>query len=329
MFDMMYNALMRSVALQLAVLTFGLSLAGCSGAFSTIAGNDGGTPETGASNEAGPGDGGVEGEAPDGADSGPEPEGGACTPGTMRCSGNGVQTCEPSSQWGGVSKCSAQACVDGACVGTCSPGATSCAGQQPQTCSASGGWQATGTSCAEATSVCAGGMCQACTCGSDSGVASCFYAVSEPTPGYGAPYPVTVMSFTPSHSMATFTATVTSPPAPDHNVVWYDLDVSAFPAGGKLTVSGLMGASGTDGSAFLVAQCTQFPESGGSIPVVENVANVPAGTTWSFGSYSFAPGTYVLHFGTEGSWSSAPGGACPTACSPGQTNTNTVTVSVQ
>jgi hypothetical protein len=126
-----------------------------------------------------------------------------------------------------------------------------------------------------------------------------------------------VLFLTPSSPSATFTATITALPAPDHNLVWYDLDVAAFPKGGTLAFEGQVGPSGCEASSSFTDQCATVAPTG-STPVLWYQANVPPGTAWSF-QYQFPPGTDVLHFGAEGNWSS------PT----GSTNTNTVTVSVQ
>lgn len=162
-----------------------------------------------------------------------------------------------------------------------------------------------------------------CSCGST----SCWYSINEPTSGSGAPYSVTTIVLTPSDTTAHVTATITTPPTPDHNAVWYDLDVSAFPSGATLSISGVMGSTGTDGSAFLITQCDVFPTSGAFTPAAPgaNVGNVAPSATWSFTDYTFAAGTTVLHLGTEGSWYNA--GICPN-CTAGATNTNMITVNV-
>jgi hypothetical protein len=108
-----------------------------------------------------------------------------------------------------------------------------------------------------------------------------------------------------------------SPPQPDHNSVWYDLNLTAFPNGGTITFQGQMGPSGCNGSSFLLAQCATWAPQEPTTPPLVLATNVPEGAMWSF-QYTFAAGTDVLHFGTEGSWGTT-----------GQTNTNAVTVSVQ
>ncbi len=163
----------------------------------------------------------------------------------------------------------------------------------------------------------------ACACGS----LSCWYSINEPASGSGPLYPVTTVVLTPSNKTAMVTASITTPAAPNHDAVWYDLDVSAFPSGGTLDMSGIMGATGTDGSTFLIAQCASFPTEGAFTPAAPatNVGNIAPGMTWSF-SYVFPAGTTVLHLGTEGSWYNPS--ICPN-CMAGATNTNTITVSVQ
>ena len=148
-----------------------------------------------------------------------------------------------------------------------------------------------------------------CTCGAG----SCWYPHAK------------VVALSPGKPTARFVAAVRSPAYPDHDPVWFDLDVSAFPSGGSIAVSGQMGGGGADGTTFLVDECATFPASG-AYSAVENVGNVPPGTTWSFGAYAFTAGTTVLHLGSEGSWYNA--GLCP-SCTPGATNTNTITVTVQ
>ena len=66
--------------------------------------------------------------------------GGDCAPGTTRCSGNGVQTCNAAGLWGAPLDCTQMACVNGGCVGSCAPGSTQCSGNGVQTCNAAGAW---------------------------------------------------------------------------------------------------------------------------------------------------------------------------------------------
>jgi hypothetical protein len=68
-----------------------------------------------------------------------------CTPGATRCSGNGVQTCDATGQWSGVTQCTGQTCVNGACVGVCAPGETQTVmcgncGMETDACGPDGNW---------------------------------------------------------------------------------------------------------------------------------------------------------------------------------------------
>jgi alpha-tubulin suppressor-like RCC1 family protein len=86
---------------------------------------------------------------------------GVCTPGTLQCSGNGVQTCDANGSWTAPAQCINQACVVGACVGTCAPGSTKCSGNGLSTCDATGTWSApvncAGQACVSGTCV---GVCE-------------------------------------------------------------------------------------------------------------------------------------------------------------------------
>lgn len=155
----------------------------------------------------------------------------------------------------------------------------------------------------------------ACTC--DDAGSSCFYSVSEPPSGYGVPYLVTTVKLTPSSPTATFTATVASEPQPYHNIVWYDLDLGEFVNGGTIYIQGQVGDGSCSASSYLMTQCG-IASGSGSFPFVEGIGGVINGT-WTFPSYQFPADTTVLHFGTEGGWSTATN----------TTNTNKVTVLVQ
>jgi formylglycine-generating enzyme required for sulfatase activity len=99
-----------------------------------------------------------------------------CTPQTTRCSANGVETCEPSGQWGNATACAQQACVDGGCTGVCTPGAQQCSGDGIETCGATGQWSDPWPC---ATHTCSGAACTGSTttgmsCASgDAGVTNC------------------------------------------------------------------------------------------------------------------------------------------------------------
>src|SRR5690242_12159184 len=43
---------------------------------------------------------------------------GVCAPGQVKCSGNGVQTCEASGQWGTPVECVSSTCANGKCTGS-------------------------------------------------------------------------------------------------------------------------------------------------------------------------------------------------------------------
>jgi N-acetylneuraminic acid mutarotase len=66
----------------------------------------------------------VAADAPVAGDTGvdAQPEAGACTPGAMRCSGSGVETCGSSGQWGAAVACAAnQTCSGGQCGTSAGP----------------------------------------------------------------------------------------------------------------------------------------------------------------------------------------------------------------
>ncbi len=80
---------------------------------------------------------------------------GPCTPDAAQCTGNALQLCSASGQWGPAMDCDGQACVSGGCSGVCAPGSTQCSGHTPQTCTGDGGWQS-GADCPEG---CSAGAC--------------------------------------------------------------------------------------------------------------------------------------------------------------------------
>ena len=83
---------------------------------------------------------------------------GACGPNEKQCSGNGVQTCTASGQWGTPVACSAsQTCVGGSCTGVCGPNDTQCSGNGVQACNSSGQWGAP-VACS-ASQTCVSGSC--------------------------------------------------------------------------------------------------------------------------------------------------------------------------
>ena len=104
-------------------------------------------------------------------------DGGSCTPGQIRCSGNGVQTCGGDGMWAAPQACVDQTCLAGACVGMCAPSQThpvpcgNC-GMDTQTCTSSGSWQSSGKCSGEG--ACAPTTTQGCnTYGTQTCTASC------------------------------------------------------------------------------------------------------------------------------------------------------------
>ena len=116
---------------------------------------------------------------------------GSCTPGSTRCSGNGVQTCDAMGSWGSATSCGATAtCVSAGasmaqCAGSCASGSTTCGGDNGmQTCTSSGTW---GDAVACVNSTCVNGACRgACaplqTACSGNAVATCSAGESWNTP---------------------------------------------------------------------------------------------------------------------------------------------------
>jgi len=126
--------------------------------------------------------------------------------------------------------------------------------------------------------------------------------------------------FVLSPSMPTATAPkakIVAPGSGNHS--WdtkYDVDLTAFLGAGTLTISGVLGATGTDGSFDLFPSCQALPVTGSNTGVLASADNTPAGATWTV-TYSFDRGA-VYHFGAEGNWDSTQG----------QTNTTSVEISV-
>ncbi|HEX8793733.1 MAG TPA: hypothetical protein VF765_22475 [Polyangiaceae bacterium] len=112
--------------------------------------------------------------------------GGVCTAGHTRCTDAGVETCQPSGQWGGPSACSGQVCIDGGCTGVCAPGQVQCSGNGVETCASDGQWGAP-VSCGSSTCVggqCTGSCAQGQTQCSGNGVQTC-----DGSGQWGAPMP--------------------------------------------------------------------------------------------------------------------------------------------
>jgi hypothetical protein len=110
-----------------------------------------------------------------------------------------------------------------------------------------------------------------------------------------------------------FTASIVGPGSGNHDTTWYDLNLSAFTAGGTITVTGIPSACAA--SSYLVDECFIEPATGGFV-TLENDSDVPAGMMWTF-SYHFSP-VPVLHLGTECNWGTTAG----------VTGTNAISVSV-
>jgi hypothetical protein len=124
-----------------------------------------------------------------------------------------------------------------------------------------------------------------------------------------------LVALSPSTPTASFDATITSATRPNHDCVWYVLDVSAFASGGMLSVAGMNGSGGATSSTYLVSACSDVVGAGFSS--LKNSSDVPPGQAWQW-TYAFPANSPPLYFGLEGGWGT-----------PGQTNTEAVTVSAQ
>src|SRR5271156_3292008 len=103
----------------------GFVLAACSGKSGSGGPSDAGALSDGRGSERdGTTDDGAAGDG--GADDGPIDGGAECVPSNTRCSGNAIQVCSASGQWGEAMDCGQQACVGGGCIGVCAPGSTQC-----------------------------------------------------------------------------------------------------------------------------------------------------------------------------------------------------------
>jgi formylglycine-generating enzyme required for sulfatase activity len=83
----------------------------------------------------------------------------ACTPGTVRCSGNAVQVCAADGQWGPLAACGGATpfCNGAGVCGVCRDGSSQCLFNAVQTCAA-GVW-GPAESCPAETPQCSGGAC--------------------------------------------------------------------------------------------------------------------------------------------------------------------------
>jgi hypothetical protein len=158
----------------------------------------------------------------------------------------------------------------------------------------------------------------ACVC---PGAVSCWYSIDEPSPVGGSSAgplrPVNTVVLTHAVPTSAWSEMIWTPPVNDYDWTWTDVDVSRFVNGGTITVSGVLGATGSTGTAILTAEC---PASVGAGPYwLENEPNVIPGSAWTFPGYAFPAGTTVLHVGAQGSGASTAG----------TTNNMTITTSVQ
>ena len=131
----------------------------------------------------------------------------ACTVGTTRCEGTGVQTCSTGGDgctaWGATVSCPSQSCAAGQCLcGTA--GTKECLDNGVRTCGADGGWTSP-VACGAARN-CEDGGCQApasCTSG-DGGVTNCASADGGTT-SCCTSFPVTGGTFDRSYDDVTYT----------------------------------------------------------------------------------------------------------------------------
>lgn len=103
-----------------------------------------------------------------------------CTPGALRCAGNGAQTCNPAgTAWSAIVDCpTGQGCIEGTCLPpVCSAGTAACSGDVQLTCRSAGtGYDSvncadSGQRCDPATNACAARICapnsQVCATGTE------------------------------------------------------------------------------------------------------------------------------------------------------------------
>ena len=130
--------------------------------------------DAGATEASGP-DAAPDGEEGDAGVRGDAPPGGGCALGALRCADAGVETCDPGGQWGSITPCGNQACVEGQCTGVCAPGQTQCSTNGVETCNIDGQWS-NPVACGAATCVsgrCAGTCAPGQTLCTDGGVEAC------------------------------------------------------------------------------------------------------------------------------------------------------------
>ena len=127
-----------------------------------------------------------------------------------------------------------------------------------------------------------------------------------------------VIEFSPAKPTASFTVNIVAPGQYAQAFRGFDLDVSAFTAGGSILISGTVGPTGSDASFDLFPACTIFPDAGFPVGVLGSAYNIDAGSIWSLTPYAFAAGEQLFLFGATGNWNNMPG----------STNTVDVTITV-
>jgi hypothetical protein len=120
----------------------------------------------------------------------------------------------------------------------------------------------------------------------------------------------TLLQFTPASPTKTATASITAPGSGNQDYVDYDLDVSAFPNGGTIAVTGTVNASLDGGpvsaaSFDLFLACSILPTAGSPDSVASD-DDVQPGSTLTV-TYPFSAGEQLFHFGATGNWGSTQG----------------------
>jgi hypothetical protein len=128
----------------------------------------------------------------------------------------------------------------------------------------------------------------------------------------------TLIVLTPAAPSITFTSNIVAPGNGNQAYTKYDLDVSGFPAGGTIKISGMVGSGVSAGSFDLFPACTTFPTTGRPTGTLGGAYDVAPSKGWSITPVKFAAGDGRFHFGSEGNWSSAAGSM----------NTSVVTIEV-
>ena len=108
-------------------------------------------------------------------------------------------------------------------------------------------------------------------------------------------------TLTPTSSTAMFTTSIAAPGNQKHGYSAFTFDATAFASGGKLTVTGSVGAKpGCAASFDLDDVGTPFTASGSPVGSLASAYDVLQGAQFSL-SYRFA-GPEVFRFGAEGNW---------------------------